>query len=141
MQQCVSRLAEDLPPLTDTCLGANFEYATKKCRFVISPHRYTRKTGYAYVWVFYRCHQALSPGKLSLFFFHFLDYNMRIIFQIITIVQSICENYWHNLKQIAIEFCSAGMHAGKVSLKHSKMSLHHLWKKQVKSPMKVTFSH
>ena len=75
MQQCISRLAEDLPPSTDTCLGANFEYATKKCRFVISPHRYTSKTGYAYVWVFYRCHQALSPGKLSLFFFHFLDHN------------------------------------------------------------------
>ena len=36
------------------------------------------------------------------------------------IVQSIYENYWHNLKQIATEFFSAGMHSGEVSLKHTK---------------------
>ena len=32
------------------------------------------------------------------------------------IVQSIYKNYWHNLKQIATEFFSAGMHSGEVSL-------------------------
>ena len=32
------------------------------------------------------------------------------------VVQSIYENYWHNLKQIATEFFSAGMHSGEVSL-------------------------
>ena len=68
MQQCVSRLDEDLPPSTDTCLGANFEYSTKTCRLVISPHNYMSKTGYAYIWVFYKCHQALSPGKFFTFF-------------------------------------------------------------------------
>ena len=31
------------------------------------------------------------------------------------IVQSIYENYWHNLKQIATEFFSAGMHSGEVT--------------------------
>ena len=57
------------------------------------------------------------------------------------IVQSIYENYWHNLKQIATEFFSAGMHSGEVSLKHTKNPLRHLWGKQVKSAIKVTFSH
>ena len=56
------------------------------------------------------------------------------------IVQSIYENYWHNLKQIATEFFSAGMHSGEVSLKHTKNPLRHLWGKQVKSAIKVTFS-
>ena len=56
-----------------------------------------------------------------------------------TIVQSIYENYWHNLKQIATEFFSAGMHSGEVSLKHTKNPLRHLWGKQVKSAIKVTF--
>ena len=32
------------------------------------------------------------------------------------IVQSIYESYWHNLKQIATEFFSAGIHSGEVSL-------------------------
>ena len=31
------------------------------------------------------------------------------------IVQSIYENYWHNLKQIATEFFSVGMHSREVS--------------------------
>ena len=57
------------------------------------------------------------------------------------VVQSIYENYWHNLKQIATEFCSAGMHSGEVSLKHTKNPLRHLWGKWVKSAIKVTFSH
>ena len=57
------------------------------------------------------------------------------------IVQSIYENYWHNLKQIATEFFSAGMHSREVSLKHTKNPLRHLWGKQVKSAIKVTFSH
>ena len=57
------------------------------------------------------------------------------------IVQSIYENYWHNLKQIATVFFSAGMHSGQMSLKHTKNPLCHLWGKQVKSPIKVTFSH
>ena len=57
------------------------------------------------------------------------------------LVQSIYENYWHNLKQIATEFFSAGMHSGEVSLKHIKNPLRHLWGKQVKSAIKVTFSH
>ena len=56
------------------------------------------------------------------------------------VVQSIYENYWHNLKQIATEFFSAGMHSGEVSLKHTKNPLHHLWGKQVKYAIKVTFS-
>ena len=59
----------------------------------------------------------------------------------IYIVQSIYENYWHNLKQIATEFFYAGMHSGEVSLKHTKNPLRHLWGKQVKSAIKVTFSH
>ena len=37
----------------------------------------------------------------------------------VVIVQSICENHWHNLKQIATEFFSAGMHSGEVSFKHT----------------------
>ena len=53
------------------------------------------------------------------------------------IVQSIYESYWHNLKQIATEFFSAGIHSGEVSLKHTK----NLWRKQVKSAINVTFSH
>ena len=57
------------------------------------------------------------------------------------IVQSIYENYWHNLKQIATEFFSVGMHSGEVSLEHTKNPLRHLWGKQVKSAIKVTFSH
>ena len=57
------------------------------------------------------------------------------------IVQSIYENYWHNLKEIATEFFSAGMHSRKVSLKHTKNPLRHLWGKQVKSAIKVTFFH
>ena len=57
------------------------------------------------------------------------------------IVKSIYENYWHNLKQIATEFFSAGMHSGEVSLEHTKNPLRHLWGKQVKSAIKVTFSH
>ena len=58
----------------------------------------------------------------------------------VVLVQSIYENYWNNLKQIATEFFSAGMHSGEVSLKHTKNPLHHLWGKQVKSAIKVTFS-
>ena len=50
-------------------------------------------------------------------------------------------NIWYYLKQIATEFFSAGMHSGEVSLKHTKNPLRHLWGKQVKSPIKVTFSH
>ena len=57
------------------------------------------------------------------------------------LVQSIYENYWHNLKQIATELFSAGMHSGEVSLKHIKNPLGHLWGKQVKSAIKVTFFH
>ena len=57
------------------------------------------------------------------------------------IVQSIYENYWHNLKQIVTDFFFAGMHSGEVSLKHTKNPLRHLWGKQVKSAIKVTFSH
>ena len=56
------------------------------------------------------------------------------------LVQSIYENYWHNLKQIATEFFSAEMHSGEVSLKHTKNPLCHLWGKQVKSAIKMTFS-
>ena len=48
---------------------------------------------------------------------------------------------WYGLKQIATEFFSAGMHSGEVSLKHTKNPLRHLWGKQVKSAIKVTFSH
>ena len=50
-------------------------------------------------------------------------------------------NIWYDLKQIATEFFSAEMHSGEVSLKHTKNPLHHLWGKQVKSAIKVTFSH
>ena len=57
------------------------------------------------------------------------------------LVQSISENYWHNLKKIATEFFSAGMHSGEVSLKHTKNPLRHLWGKQAKSAIKVTFSY
>ena len=64
----------------------------------------------------------------------FLDTNMLVL------VQSIYENYWHNLKQIATEFFSVEMHSGEVSLEHTKNPLHHLWGKQVKSAIKVTFS-
>ena len=60
---------------------------------------------------------------------------------LLLIVQSIYENYWHNLKQIATEFFSAGMHSGEVSLKHTKNPLRHLWGRQVKSAIKVTFFH
>ena len=59
----------------------------------------------------------------------------------VSIVQSIYENYWHNLKQIATEFFSVGMHSGEVSLEHTKNPLHHLWGKQVKAAIKVTLSH
>ena len=48
------------------------------------------------------------------------------------IVHSIYENYWNNLKQIATEFFSAGMHSGEVSLKHTKNPLLPLWGKQIK---------
>ena len=41
-------------------------------------------------------------------------------------------NIWYDLKQIATEFFSAGMHSGEVSLKHTKNPLRHLWGKQVK---------
>ena len=50
-------------------------------------------------------------------------------------------NIWYDLKQIATEFFSAEMHSGEVSLKHTKNPLRHLWGKQVKSAIKVTFSH
>ena len=50
-------------------------------------------------------------------------------------------NIWTDLKQIATEFVSAGMHSGEVFLKHTKNPLHHLWGKSVKSAIKVTFSH
>ena len=50
-------------------------------------------------------------------------------------------NIWYDLKQIATEFFFAGMHSGEVSLKHTKNPLRHLWGKQVKSAIKVTFSH
>ena len=50
-------------------------------------------------------------------------------------------NIWYDLKQIATEFFSAGMHSGEVSLKHTKNPLRHLWGKQVKWAIKVTFSH
>ena len=50
-------------------------------------------------------------------------------------------NIWYGLKQIATEFFSAGMHSGEVSLKHIENPLRHLWGKQVKSAIKVTFSH
>ena len=50
-------------------------------------------------------------------------------------------NIWYDLKQIATEFVSVGMHSGEVSLKHTKNPLRHLWGKQVKSTIKVTFSH
>ena len=69
-----------------------------------------------------------------------LSYNLKLVPHTL-IVQSIYENYWHNLKQIATEFFSAGMYSGEVSLKHTKNPLRHLWGKQVKSPIKVTFSH
>ena len=50
-------------------------------------------------------------------------------------------NISYDLKQIATEFFSAGMHSGEVSLKHTKNPLRHLSGKQVKSAIKVTFSH
>ena len=50
-------------------------------------------------------------------------------------------NIWYDLKQIATEFVSVGMHSGEVSLEHTKNPLRHLWGKQVKSAIKVTFSH
>ena len=50
-------------------------------------------------------------------------------------------NIWYGLKQIATEFFSAGMHSREVSLKHIKNPLRHMWGKQVKSAIKVTFSH
>ena len=50
-------------------------------------------------------------------------------------------NIWYDRKQIATEFVSAGMHSEEVSLKHTKNPLRHLWGKQVKSAIKVTFSH
>ena len=50
-------------------------------------------------------------------------------------------NIWYDLKQIATEFFFAGMHSGEVSLKHTKNPLRHLWGKQVKSAIKMTFSH
>ena len=50
-------------------------------------------------------------------------------------------NIWYDLKQIATEFFSVGMHSGEVSLEHTKNPLRHLWGKQVKSAIKVTFSH
>ena len=43
-------------------------------------------------------------------------------------------NIWYNLKQIATDL-------GEVSSKHTKILLRHLWGKQVKSTIKVTFSH
>ena len=57
------------------------------------------------------------------------------------LVQSIYDNYWHNLKQIATAFLSPEMHSGEVSLKHTKNPLRHLWGKQVKFAIIVTFSH
>ena len=50
-------------------------------------------------------------------------------------------NIWYDLKQIATDFFSLGMHSGEVSLKHTKNPLSHLSGKQVKSAIKVTFSH
>ena len=50
-------------------------------------------------------------------------------------------NIWYDLKQIATEFFSVGMHSGEVSPKHTKIPQRHLWGKQVKSAIKVTFSH
>ena len=50
-------------------------------------------------------------------------------------------NIWYGLTQIATEFFSAGMLSGEVSLKHTKNPLCHLWGKQVKSAIEVTFSH
>ena len=50
-------------------------------------------------------------------------------------------NIWYDLKQIATEFFFVGMHLGEVSLEHTKNPLRHLWGKQVKSAIKVTFSH
>ena len=50
-------------------------------------------------------------------------------------------NVWYDLKQIATEFVSAGMHSREVCLKHTKNPLRHLWGKQVKYAIKVTFSH
>ena len=38
-------------------------------------------------------------------------------------------------------FFSGGMHSGEVSLKHTENPLCHLWGKQVKSAIKVTFTH
>ena len=49
-------------------------------------------------------------------------------------------NIWYDLKQIATEFFSVGMHSGEVSLEHTKNPLRHVWGKQVKSAIKVTFS-
>ena len=48
---------------------------------------------------------------------------------------------WYDLKQIATEYFFTGMHSGEVSLKHTKNPLRHLWGKQGKSAIKVTFSH
>ena len=50
-------------------------------------------------------------------------------------------NIWYDLKQIATESFSVGMHSEEASLKHTKNPLRHLWGKQVKSAIKVTFSH
>ena len=75
---------------------------------------------------------------------HILDYTLEmkmISGEVVHIVQSIYENYWHNLKQIATEFFSVGMHSGEVSLEHIKNPLRHLWGKQGKSAIKVIFSH
>ena len=54
--------------------------------------------------------------------------------------RAVSANPGYDLKQIATEFFSAGMHSGEVSLKHTKNPLRHLWGKQVKSAIKVTFS-
>ena len=45
----------------------------------------------------------------------------------LVLVQSVYENNWHNLKQIATELFSADMHSEEVSLKHTKNPLRHLW--------------
>ena len=77
--------------------------------------------------------EARKKPKIEQFYYIFLHNVSHFCFSPV--------NIWYDLKQIATEFFSAGMHSGEVSLKHTNNPLRHLWGKQVKSAIKVTFSH
>ena len=62
LDKCLNQ-NQDLPPSTESCLSADFEYSTKRCRLMTSPHGVTQKEGSVYIQLRYSCHASLYPGE------------------------------------------------------------------------------